>query len=525
MAFVASLLLSCRNAVFVLAVTLATVVARILYQNYRRAENLKRTGRIDGLPVLNLDGDDFERATKRYRTELKELLQLGYKQFKHGIYQLWSVYGFVTIVSPDFLQELNALPKGTLDFYGAVQKRMVGDYEWVTLGDHLEAHTILTDLTRQTANLLPDLGKEVVYALQSELDGCDDWTPRTVYPTILRVVALVTGRAFVGPELNRNEEWISTSSSFMTDIYRGGARLREYSHFMRPLAARFLVPEIRRVWRHQATARRLLVPVMNERWRRQRSTAEYTRPNDMIQWLMDNNAREKKPRSFGQLAELHLLVCFAALHTSTLAITHMIFDLAARPEYVAPLRDEAALALKQYGSWSSKPALSSLFKLDSFMKESQRLNPPSLLTYGRQAMRDVCLKGGVVLPKGSYLIIPAGMASLDGEYWEAPEEFRGFRFAELRMASKENRDKYQFATVSTRTMNFGYGREACPGRFFASFEIKSIMLQLLATFDLKLVDETAGRPKNRTSGAAIAPDETAQILFRKRKPGNDLDGR
>jgi hypothetical protein len=141
MAFVASLLLSCRNAVFVLAVTLATAVARILYQNYRRAENLKRTGRIDGLPVLNLDRDDFERATKRYRTELKELLQLGYKQFKHGIYQLWSVYGFVTIVSPDFLEELNALPKGTLDFYGAVQKvsplfpRVVTWEESLTVGE------------------------------------------------------------------------------------------------------------------------------------------------------------------------------------------------------------------------------------------------------------------------------------------------------------------------------------------------------------------------------------------------------
>lgn len=122
MAFVATLLLSFRNAVFMLVVTLAAAVARTLYQNYRRAENLKRTGRIDGLPVLNLDGDDFERATKRYRTELKKLLQLGYRQFKHGIYQLWSVYGFVTIVSPDFLEELNALPKGTLDFYGAVQK-------------------------------------------------------------------------------------------------------------------------------------------------------------------------------------------------------------------------------------------------------------------------------------------------------------------------------------------------------------------------------------------------------------------
>lgn len=202
-----------------------------------------------------------------------------------------------------------------------------------------------------------------------------------MYQIILRVVCLVTGRAFVGPEMNRNEEWITASSGFMTDIYLGGARLREYSHFMRPLAARFLVPDIRRVWRHQATARRLLVPIMEQRWRRQQSSTNYVKPNDMVQWLMDNNAREASPRSFARLAELHLLVCFAALHTSTLAITHMIFDLAARPEYINPLREEAASVSQEYGSWSSKPALNSMMKLDSFMKESQRLNPPSLCKF------------------------------------------------------------------------------------------------------------------------------------------------
>lgn len=133
-------------------------------------------------------------------------------------------------------------------------------------------------------------------------------------------------------------------------------------------------------------------------------------------------------------------------------------------------------------------------------------------------MRDVQLKNGLVLPQGSYLLIPAGMVSLDGEYWESPDEFRGFRFADLRSTSKADRNKYQFATVSARTMNFGYGREACPGRFFASFEIKSIMLHLFTKFDLKLVDESVGRPKNRCSGAAISPDEKAQVLFKRRRP-------
>lgn len=105
-----------------LALLVGFVAATVLIQNYQRSDDLKRNGRIDGVPVLNLEGDDFDRATRRYRTKLKQLLQAGYQRFKHGIYQLWGMYGFITIVSPDFLEELNMLPKGALDFYGAVQK-------------------------------------------------------------------------------------------------------------------------------------------------------------------------------------------------------------------------------------------------------------------------------------------------------------------------------------------------------------------------------------------------------------------
>jgi len=52
-----------------------------------------------------------------------------------------------------------------------------------------------------------------------------------------------------------------------------------------------------------------------------------------------------------------------------------LYDLAAYPEYVAPLREEAEAVIKEEG-WSKK-AIGKLHKLDSFLKESQRLTVPA----------------------------------------------------------------------------------------------------------------------------------------------------
>lgn len=54
-----------------------------------------------------------------------------------------------------------------------------------------------------------------------------------------------------------------------------------------------------------------------------------------------------------------------------------LFDLIARPEYIEPLREEILEALDTDGGWK-KTTLTKMRKLDSFMKESQRFNGPSL---------------------------------------------------------------------------------------------------------------------------------------------------
>jgi cytochrome P450 len=55
------------------------------------------------------------------------------------------------------------------------------------------------------------------------------------------------------------------------------------------------------------------------------------------------------------------------------AITHALFDLAANPEYSKPLREEVEELTKREG-WT-KAALEQMHKVDSFVKESQRLHP------------------------------------------------------------------------------------------------------------------------------------------------------
>lgn len=62
-------------------------------------------------------------------------------------------------------------------------------------------------------------------------------------------------------------------------------------------------------------------------------------------------------------------------------IVHMLYDLAAYQEHVEPLREELQAVLSEDGGQFRKSTMSKLRKLDSFMKESQRVNPPGLSEY------------------------------------------------------------------------------------------------------------------------------------------------
>jgi hypothetical protein len=57
-----------------------------------------------------------------------------------------------------------------------------------------------------------------------------------------------------------------------------------------------------------------------------------------------------------------------------LNFTHAIYNLAAYPEYVEPLREEIQSVMSEEGIWTKKRVIK-MRKLDSFIKESMRMHP------------------------------------------------------------------------------------------------------------------------------------------------------
>lgn len=95
-------------------------------------------------------------------------------------------------------------------------------------------------------------------------------------------------------------------------------------------------------------------------------------PTDGLSFLIKNS--EEDDRGADNIALLQLVLSLAAIHTTSMTFLNMIYDLCDHPEAVGPLRDEIERELPATGI-IEKTSISKLRKMDSFMKESQRLSP------------------------------------------------------------------------------------------------------------------------------------------------------
>lgn len=72
-------------------------------------------------------------------------------------------------------------------------------------------------------------------------------------------------------------------------------------------------------------------------------------------------------------------------------------------------------------------------------------------------------------------------------------------------------------------MHFGFGRQACPGRFFASAAIKCIIIHLLENFEIKLTDGE-DRPENTIKGAMSVTSESLEAMFLRKRTYGEVVG-
>ena len=73
----------------------------------------------------------------------------------------------------------------------------------------------------------------------------------------------------------------------------------------------------------------------------------------------------------------------------------------------------------------------------------------------------------------------------------------------------------QFVTSNEENLTFGYGRHACPGRFFAANEIKMILTRLILDYDIKMPNGETERYPQIEIGKMCMPNPTKTLAFKK----------
>ena len=199
------------------------------------------------------------------------------------------------------------------------------------------------------------------------------WHTIKLKPDITHLVARLSSRVFLGKDLCRNERWLEITKGYTIDSFAGAYILRLFPAITRPLVHWF-IPQLRRLRQGIKDAHNLIDPeVARRRARVQKALEAGQKPpkmSDTIGWMHEVSRGRKVDYVAGQLS-----LSLAAIHTTTEVTTQALFDICEHPEVVQPLRDEIIEVISEHG-WA-KTSLYKLKFMDSFLKESQRINSMS----------------------------------------------------------------------------------------------------------------------------------------------------
>ncbi|KAK9693329.1 hypothetical protein K7432_013972 [Basidiobolus ranarum] len=191
-----------------------------------------------------------------------------------------------------------------------------------------------------------------------------------------------------------------------------------------------------------------------------------------------------------EIVVILILLIFASIHTTSMNSNFTLYYIAAYPEYVDELLKEQDEVFKELGitdtsnpvtTWTSD-VIRKLEKLDSFVRETFRFRDDHLaLPHRHMEFKDIKLANGMVVPNGQHV-------SLDHEEIYNNEEWQGAnpeKFDPWRFVGKNK----QATKIGADFLPFGIGRFACPGRFFAIQEIKTVLSIMIRNYHVTMVDK------------------------------------
>lgn len=128
-----------------------------------------------------------------------------------------------------------------------------------------------------------------------------------------------------------------------------------------------------------------------------------------------------------------------------------------------------------------------------------------------EAQKNIVFDDGNIVPKGALFAV-SGHWMHDPEHFPDPEKFDPYRH--LKLADGAG-GRTWFTSVSSEHLAWGYGKHACPGRFFASALSKMLLTHILFKYEFKLPE--GGEPPGHEF------EFTTKLLVRRRKDNGALN--
>jgi cytochrome P450 len=383
---------------------------------------------------------------------------------------------------------------------------------------------------------VPLLNDEANLVFSKELGKTNDWKQFNAMDLSSKLVHYISNRILVGPDLCRRPDYRhATESLNMSHVIFGALwNFVPLGPFRKPFYWVFSIPyrmQIRRAMN------KYIIPIIEDRMAN-KDNVDFKRNLDTIQLMVEMPpANPKEVDSFRHAIRI-LHLHFASTGSSIALVHNILWQLMQMPDCIEPIRTEIKAVKSKYGSWDRKHTLNHLHLLDSFIREVLRVHVPSARMYSfhhctrdtnnhavvslRLAQQPVTFHDGFQLKQGTRIVFPAQGIHFDAANYKSPQNFQPWRFAGSGScdcpADGTHKDvgRLKADAIDETYLPFGYGKQACPGRFFALKVVKLIIARLLDEYDIKVAGTLPSSPTTGTMEGFFLPTKKLQISLKSR---------
>ncbi|KAL7905949.1 cytochrome P450 [Trichoderma velutinum] len=484
------------------AVVFVSSILLILFFDWLNYQ--KQRKRLGNIPIVG----DAPYLWKRLRwteneSNLNGVLQRGYDTFSKKL-KPWAYWGqhddFILVLPPGTCDEVKNADISQMSFLQAVEDSY-----------HFRLHTNI-------------LGRAHVDAVRQSVNKNMNQEPFAGFLQIWHLVHIVAASFLIGPHFANNPEYMSYIEDFCLNVphfvhqyFWVPAPLRKMFWYLSPSGFRvrkvikhlksFIIPEIRRtieIWRTTG-----------------RSPDEYTLLGAMLdlkeeRGMISRDAtamrREEEERQINIFSDEVVFTAFDSAGPVACHVTQLLFESIRDEKLTEALRAEISTALADHnGEWSVQ-AMSSLPRLESFTRETLRVNGPTLFSVTRSVLKPFPLKSGITLRPGNIITSPSWMIHRDEDNYPKANEFNPYRFYD----ETTNSATTKATTASNTFLAYGYGSQMCPGRYLGIRMTQIIFAKLLMRYDALFEGGKRAKPDNIVMPGQVLPSYYAKIVLKLR---------